>query len=260
MSDFVTIRKDTRGVARITIDHQAKLNCLTSAGMRDFAKALAGLESDPDLRVAVLTGAGSKAFVGGASIDEMAALEGSDSAREFITLVHGTCDAVRRLPFPVIARIDGYTLGAGLELAAACDFRICSERSVFAMPEVKLGIPSVVEAVLIPGLIGWGRTRMLLLTGRPIDARTALDWGFVEEVAANEALDQVVEGYVEDIVGCGNAAVRMQKELIRSWETTSIPDSIPQSIAAFARACEGPERRQLMDKYQAERLERKSRK
>ena len=256
MSNFVSVQMDGRGVARITIDHQAKLNCLTRQGMTEFVDALARLEDKPDLKVAVLSGAGSKAFVGGASIDEMAALE-SDEAKAFITLVHKTCDAVRRIPVPVIGRIDGYTLGAGLELAAACDFRVCSAKSIFAMPEVRLGIPSVVEAVLLPGLIGLGRTRMLLLTGRAIDSQTALEWGFVEEVAPDGELDAMIESYVSDIVSCGNAAVRLQKRLIRSWETTPIPDSIGESIAAFASACGGNERKALMDKYLAERLERK---
>ena len=97
----------------------------------------------------ILTGAGERAFVGGADINELAHLD-RDSAREFITLVHRCCDGFRRLPVPVIARIDGYALGAGLELAAACDLRVASDRSMFGMPEVRVGIPSVVEAALLP--------------------------------------------------------------------------------------------------------------
>ena len=131
---------------------------------------MAGLAADPELRAGrSLSGAGERAFVGGADINELAALD-RDSARDFITLVHRCCDAFRRLPVPVIARIDGYALGAGLELAAACDLRVASERSHFGMPEVRIGIPSVVEAALLPRLIGAGRARRLLLTGETIDA------------------------------------------------------------------------------------------
>ena len=83
---------------------------------------------------------------------------------------------------PVIARVNGYALGAGLEVAAACDLRIASSNAVFGMPEVKVGIPSVVEAALLPGLIGWSRTRELLLWGENIDAQTALAWGLVDYV------------------------------------------------------------------------------
>ena len=116
---------------------------------------MAEVAADPELRLAILTGAGGRAFVGGADIGEIAALDHA-SARDFITLVHRCCDAFRRLPVPVIARIDGYALGAGLELAAACDLRVASETSVFGMPEVAIGIPSVVEAALLPRLIGAG--------------------------------------------------------------------------------------------------------
>src|SRR5439155_1086231 len=126
--------------------------------------AVKALEVDPELRLVIVTGAGERAFVGGADINELAALD-TDSAREFITLVHRCCDGFHRLPVPVIARIDGYALGAGLELAAACDLRVASNRAVFGMPEVRVGIPSVVEAALLPQLIGYGRARRLLLTG-----------------------------------------------------------------------------------------------
>ena len=94
---------------------------------------------------------------------------------------------------PVIARVNGYALGAGLEIAAACDLRIASSNAVFGMPEVKVGIPSVVEAALLPGLIGWGRTRELLLWGENIDAATALAWGLVEHVVAPGELNAAVE-------------------------------------------------------------------
>ena len=96
---------------------------------------------------------------------------------------------------PVIARIDGYALGAGLELAAACDLRVASERSMFGMPEVRIGIPSVVEAALLPELIGQGRARRLLLTGETIGAAEALAWGLVDAVAPPDELDAAVERF-----------------------------------------------------------------
>src|ERR1700681_184203 len=143
-------------VARITIDRAAKLNALDRTLLSEIIEAMTGLAAEPELRLAVVTGAGARAFVGGADIDELAALD-ADSARAFITAVHVCCDAFRHLPVPAIARIDGYALGAGLELAAACDFRVASERSMFGMPEVRIGIPSVVEAALLPMLIGHSR-------------------------------------------------------------------------------------------------------
>src|SRR3984893_5342459 len=148
-------RLEVGRLARVTIDNAAKLNSLNRALMAEIIEAADGLAADTQLRLLVLTGVGERAFVGGADIDEIATLD-RDSARGFITMVHRCCDAFRRLPVPVVARIDGYALGAGLELACACDLRVASECALFGMPEVKIGIPSVVEAALLPKFIGPG--------------------------------------------------------------------------------------------------------
>lgn len=240
------------GIARVTLDHAAKANSLSRALMLQIIEALETLSADPSVRAVVVTGAGGKSFIGGANVDEMAAVD-RQGAKEFITLVHRTCDAVRRVPVPTIARIDGHTLGAGLEFAAACDIRIASDRSVFAMPEVRLGIPSVVEAVLLPRLIGWGRTRLLLLTGRSIDATTALSWGLIEEAVPGGELDAAVDRCLADILASGPLAVRLQKRLIDTWMDTSIDAAIEASITQFAAACDTPERSERMQAHLAAR-------
>src|SRR5579871_4793967 len=127
-------RREGGHLARVTIDNAAKLNTLNRALMVELVETIEKLESEAALRLVILTGAGERAFVGGADINELAALD-RDTARDFITLVHRCCDGFRRLAAPVIARVDGYALGAGLELAAACDLRVASERAMFGMPE-----------------------------------------------------------------------------------------------------------------------------
>lgn len=248
MSSIVSVRSNADGVARVTLEHAAKANSLSKLLMQQLIAVLKGLSADSSVRAVVVTGAGGKAFIGGANVDEMAAVD-TEGARAFITLVHETCDAVRRVPVPTIARIDGYTLGAGLEFAAACDLRIASDKSVFAMPEVRLGIPSVVEAVLLPRLIGWGKTRMLLLTGRSIDAATALAWGLVEETWPPAELDAAVDRCLADIVAGGPKAVRLQKRLIDSWMDAPTDASIAASIGEFAGACALSERSERMDAH-----------
>ena len=222
-------------VLHLTIARAAKLNSLDRATMTEIVAAMAEAADDPQLRLAILRGEGERAFVGGADINELAALD-SESARDFITLVHYTCDAFRRLPVPVIARIDGYALGAGLELAAACDLRAASTRSSFGMPEVRIGIPSVVEAALLPALIGAGHTRRLVLTGDPIGAEEALAWGLVDAVVPAEQLDDAVAKLAAPILAAGPHAIRLQKKLILDWEELSTSSAIATGIDSFAAA------------------------
>lgn len=220
-------------VARVTIANERRLNSLNRPLMAEFLDAIAGLARDPDLRLAILTGAGGRAFVGGADINELAALD-RDSARDFITLVHRCCDSCRRLPVPVIARIDGYALGAGLELAAACDLRVASPGSHFGMPEVRIGIPSVVEAALLPRLIGAGRARNLVLTGETIDAPTALAWGLVDAVGDPDA---EVERLAAPILDSGPHAIRIQKALVLDWEEApTASEAVRRGIDRFVEA------------------------
>jgi len=237
-------RSEGGHIVRVTIDNVRKLNTLNRALLEEIVRTVAPLDRDPDLRLVVVTGAGDRAFVGGADINELAALE-PQSAREFITLVHRCCDAFRRLAVPVIARIDGYALGAGLELAAACDLRVASERAVFGMPEVRVGIPSVVEAALLPALIGAGRARRLVLTGETIGAAEALAWGLVDAVAPPERLDAVVEEFAAAILAGGPRAVRLQKALCREWEELPASAAIARGIDALVEAYATDEPRRM---------------
>lgn len=233
-------RPDGGEAAFVTIAHDRKLNTLNAGLMRRFDAAMAALSGRPSLRAVVLTGEGTRAFVGGADITEMAAIDDPAAARAFIHLVHGCCRAVRDCPVPVIARIGGWTLGAGLELAAACDLRIAADGARFGMPEVRVGIPSVVEAALLPGLIGWGRTRRLLLLGETIGAAEALQWGFLERVVPAAQLDAAVEEWLGHLDAAGPLAIRRQKALIRTWEELPTSQAIAAGIPAFAASWDTP--------------------
>jgi len=246
----IEVQHDTRPelghVARVRISNAAKLNVLNTALMQHFAETVEGLAIHADLRAVVLAGAGGRAFVGGADVNEMADLRDGTQATRFITALHRCCKAVRDLPVPVIARIDGYALGAGLELAAACDLRIASTDASFGMPEVLVGIPSVIEAALLPGLIGWGRARRLLLLGEMIGAEDALAWGLVERVVPPAALDAAVEEWLHRIAVAGPRAIRAQKKLIRAWEDLPMREAIAAGVSAFADAWSTSEPRRMM--------------
>jgi enoyl-CoA hydratase/carnithine racemase len=253
---WVSVERDARGVGVVTIDNPAKLNTLNTAVMADLIAAVERLGTDGSLRAVVLRGAGTRAFIGGADINEMARLDPA-SARTFITLVHRSCDVFRRLPVPVIARIQGYVFGAGVEVAAACDIRVASDDARFGMPEVRLGVPSVVEAALLPRLIGWGRTRQWLLTGDTIDAATAYAWGLVEEVTSAEQLDAVVERLLDSILASGPHAIRLQKALITEWEDLPLRQAVQRGIDRFAEAWQTEEPRRTMVEFLANRRARK---
>jgi enoyl-CoA hydratase len=237
-------------IAHVTVEYPGKLNILNRVLIAALGEQLTALGGDERLRAVVLRGAGERAFIGGADIRDMAALDAA-SARAFITLLHRACDAARRLPVPVIARIEGYALGAGLEVAAACDIRIAAEGARFGMPEVKVGIPSVIEAALLPSLIGWGRTRWLLYTGETIDAAEAERWGLIERCVPKAELDDAVERVLTAILACGAHAIRLQKALIREWEDLPLSQAIARGIARFGDAFKTDEPRRMMETFLA---------
>ncbi|HYK17295.1 MAG TPA: enoyl-CoA hydratase [Bryobacteraceae bacterium] len=239
-------------IARVTVDNQRKLNTLNSALMDDFVRAVQELAANDQLRAVVLTGAGEKAFIGGADIDEMSQLDAA-TAEEFITRLHRCCEALRDLHVPVIARIQGYALGGGLEIAAACDIRIASETAIFGMPEVKLGIPSVIEAALLPSLMGWGRAREILLLGENFSAAEAEKWGLVERVVQAVEIDAAVERCIGAILQNGPGAVRLQKKLIRAWEDLPMREAIQTGIGAFVESWKTPEPAERMRDFHARR-------
>jgi enoyl-CoA hydratase/carnithine racemase len=256
----IGIRLDERPqglVATVVIDNARRLNTLNSALMTEFIEAMAALAANSALRALVLTGAGDKAFIGGADINEMAAIRDGDAARAFIARVHGCCDAVRAIPVPTIARIQGLTFGAGLELAASCDLRVAADTALFGMPEVKLGIPSVVEAALLPTLVGWGRTREMLLFGETFGASQALEWRLVERVTPAAQLDDAVETWIGHALGAMPGAIRLQKALIRSWEDLPLRAAIRAGIDAFAAAYDTGEPAVAMGRFLAEQAARK---
>ena len=220
-------------VARLVLSTPNKLNAL-SPGLVAALTARAGeLARDDGLRVVVLAGAGARAFSAGADLGVLAGLDEA-GARAFITALHQAIDAVRRLPCPVIAMLRGPCLGGAMELAAACDMRIADTTLVAGMPEVRVGIPSVIEACLLPRLIGWGKASELLLTGESIDADEALRAGFVQRLCAPEELQGQTQRWIDAILSAGPGAVRAQKRIMRGWEEMPEGEAIAASIDEFA--------------------------
>jgi len=249
---FALERRAQGAVARLTLDNPRKLNCLSRAMLEGLVARVREAELAPELRAVVLTGAGEKAFTGGVDVAALAGLD-SRQAREFIGVVHEACAAMRECPVPVIARLNGWCIGAGLEIAAACDLRIAAEHAAFSMPEVRLGIPSVVEAALLPRLVGAGRARWLVMTGEPIGAREALAWGLVERVVPAASLDSAVNAALDALLAGEPEAIRAQKRLCKLWEEAPLEASVRASIEEFARSYGQGEPARRIDAFQRAR-------
>lgn len=245
---FERSQHDEGDVAIFTICGHKTLNLIGAETVKRCADGIGETASDPDIRCAVLQGVSNQAFVGGANLKELQALEPHNAAG-FVGGIHALCSAIRDYPVPVIARIAGYCLGGGLEIAAACDFRICDSTAVFGMPEVKIGVPSVVEAALLPGLIGWGKTRELVFRGNLIDAAEAGRIGLVETVVGDGELDDAVAAAVHDILEAGPNAVRLQKELCRQWEQLDLGAAIEAGLTSFSRAYETDEPQRYCQRF-----------
>ena len=253
-SDLIQYRVEDRGetgrVAYITVNNPEKRNALGMPGKRAIADTFNKLGRDETLRVAVITGAGDKSFIAGADIAEMKDLDAEQAEVEH-TLTHVANESIQMFPVPVIARINGWCLGFGTELAAACDMRIGVDTAKFGMPEVRVGIPSGMEAVLLPALVGWGKAAELIYTGDIIDAQEAYRCGFLQKVVPAAELDAAVEKMVSSILLGGPRAIRLQKALIRDWQRMSITDSVWQGIRACVAARSTDEPKRMMEAFMA---------
>jgi enoyl-CoA hydratase/carnithine racemase len=221
------------GVVRCTLD-RPPLNLLEPGLIATLRSTFTTLAADASVRLAVVTGAG-RAFTGGMDVRVLRDLDPA-GATALITALHDALDAVHRAPFPVLAALNGHALGAGFELALACDVRVAAAEATLGLPEVRVGVPSVIQAALLPPLVGAGRAAELLLAGAPIGAEQALAWGLVNRVVPRPALDAAVEEAVAALTAGAPAAVRLQKQLIIRWRESALTDAVRAGIPAFAAA------------------------
>ena len=243
----VEFQDNSRGgrVATVCHDNTDKLNVIDGDGADALADAIERAGASPDVRAVVLRGAGDRAFIGGADIRVMADLT-PETSRPFITSLHDACAAIRRAPVPVVARLSGYCLGAGLEIAVSCDLRVADTTAKLGMPEVQVGLPSVIEAALLPRLVGWGRAARLVFTGETIGAEQAYDWGLVECLVPEGELDEALAHTVDMICAASPTAVRLQKELLRDWEELPLREAVERGIDCLPKAFASGEPRERM--------------
>ena len=229
MSEFVRVER--RGAAAtIWIDRQAKMNTMTVAMRNEFPAIFRDLDADDGVRVVVIRGAGGKAFSAGGDVAEFLTLAPADLEQWGDTL-----SSAERCRKPVIAAIDGFTMGAGLELAVACDFRIATRRSEFAFPEVRLGmIPGSGGTQRALRLIGMTRAKLFMLTGQRVSAERAEAWGLITQAVADDGLDAAVQALADELASRPPLALRTLKMVLNRGAEAPLETALELERKAYA--------------------------
>jgi 2-oxoglutaroyl-CoA hydrolase len=229
VSEF--LRVERRGpVATLWIDRQTKMNTMTVAMRNEFPGIFAGLEADDAVRVVIVRGAGGKAFSAGGDVAEFLTLAPAD-----LEMWGDTLTSAERFRKPVIAAIDGYTMGAGLELAVACDFRIATLRSEFAFPEVRLGmIPGSGGTQRALRLIGMTRAKLFMMTGQRIGAERAEAWGLITQAVANDKLEEAVGALASELAERAPLALRTLKMVLNRGADAPLDTALELERKAYA--------------------------
>lgn len=241
----VCITED-KNIAIVTMNPDGKANILNFAKIKEIIDVLSELENNDNVKGIILTGKG-KSFIVGADINIMKELE-PISGVDFISTLQSLMATIRKLKKPVVACVNGYCFGAGLELANSCDLCIASETATFGMQEVKIGIPSVIEAALLPFIVGLNKTRELLLTGEIIGAAEAEKIGLVNYVVKPEELLNECMKYTQKITQNAAHSVSLQKKLIDRWlENAGLEESIKTGIDYFGLSLAYKESKMLLN-------------
>jgi len=247
----VLVERDGR-CAILTLNRPEVRNALNLAMVRELSAVLTELESDGGVGAVILTGAGEKAFVAGADIEE---LEARDAIGSLAAINGRLFRQIETFPAPVIAAIRGFALGGGCEMALACDLRVCGVGAKFGQPEVGLGIiPAAGGTQRLPRLIGLSHAKDLVLTGRIIDAEEALRIGLVNRMVPDDRVLDEARALAELILEKGQLAVRLAKLSLNAsftgFETGQTLESVAQAVLF-----ETPEKHRRMKEF----LERKKR-
>ncbi|WP_152347578.1 enoyl-CoA hydratase/isomerase family protein [Brevibacterium sp. CFH 10365] len=241
------ISQDRTGdILTITIDNASQANALTEEMLDQLIGAFIEAGADESLRAVLLTSTGGCGFSAGMDTTQFAHSSAS-RAYETIRRLGEVCEAIKNCALPVAVAIEGYCIGGAVEIAAAADFRIGGSGSWYAMPEVRIGIPSVLESVNLHRLMGWTKATEFILTGNRFTAEDMLACGFLNEVVdsvggAEEAASAVEEhalALLHATMQSDRGAIAQQKRLLRTWKNTfereAVEDSKKEFAIAFAR-------------------------
>lgn len=229
---YVLYTKDN-GIATITLNRPEALNAWSKELAEEFLVAIEDARKDSKVKAVVLTGAGEKAFSAGADIKAMQGMN-AIKARNLSKMGYEICSAIENTEKPVIASINGYALGGGMEVTMACDFRIASENAKMGQTEINIGlIPGWGGTQRLARIVGKARAKELVYTGRIIDAKTAFDWGLVTKVVAKEELEKAVKEFANQLASKAPVALAVAKALIEKGMETDLDTALELEREGF---------------------------
>lgn len=231
-------------IAYVTVNRPKVLNALNSATLEELRAAFTDIKNDSSVRVALLTGAGEKAFIAGADIGELGKQD-PVAAKEFTHRGQSVLDLIENLGKPVIACINGFALGGGCEIAMACTMRLASENAKLGQPEVKLGvIPGLGGSQRLPRLVGKGIAMQLVTTGEMITAQEAHRIGLVNEVTAAAELIPRAEAIAQKIIANAPLAVQFAMEAVNRGLEMPLAEGMYLEAVLFAVACASEDKKE----------------
>lgn len=240
----ILFEADPAGIALVTINRPDKRNALSSAVVGELDEAFGRIAKDRAIRGAIVTGAGEKAFVAGADINELAALTAIE-ARRYAVRGQRVFRMLETSGKPAVAAVNGYALGGGLELAMACTVRFASENATLGQPEVKLGIiPGYGGTQRLPRLVGRGRALELLLSGEPVTAAEAHRMGLVNAVVAQSELLNYSRSWLEKVLSNGPLALGLVMEAVDVGFDSGLEEGLRFEAAAFGVSAATEDRRE----------------
>ena len=238
--------EDRDGIRWATLDRPDTLNALTRDDLQALTAAFDPLP--PHVQAIALTGSGERAFSSGVHTQVFSELT-VEGARGFIMELGALTAAIRQAPVPTVSVIRGYCLGAAMEMAMACDLRVVATDAVFGMPEIAVGIPSVLDAALLEQYIGLSRAREMLLTGALYPVGELAASGFANRMVAPDELDAAAEHLLTRLASHSGPAMRAQKRLFRTWQEVGLDAGIAASIGEFAETFAHPETARRVAEY-----------
>lgn len=241
MTQYIKLEQEG-GVAWVTVDRQPALNALNADVLTELTVTFKALAETGTTRVVLLTGAGDKAFVAGADIAAMQKMSAAD-ADKFIKLGQGCMDLIANSPMPVIAVVNGFALGGGCELALACDWIIASNKAVFGLPEVTLGLfPGFGGTQRLARLVGVAHAKDMIFTGRRLKAEDALAWGMANQVVTHEGLKMAAQVIAQQIAENSQFAIRAAKSAIDQGVDLPIHEGMTVEREGFTGLFDHPDR------------------